>query len=546
MKKILLTMGIFCLVLAGNSQTVLNEVYTEPGAGKEEFFELYNSGAGAQSVDCFTLLIYWRTSASVRGWYVLDLPADNVASKGFYVGAAADPFDVQSQTNVDANFNWNDVNFRNGSTGGYLKKYQLNGTNTGYTDESASIPATLSDLFADVAVGGGHNYITLVYVNGAFSNGFWGGGNAATLPAEITGMAALPVDMSGACSDFNASFGSLTVESVNQSPGSDNGFARTFDGKCGEWDKTSASLNHTPGIPNGGAAGQTGELVTSQLLQCNIAPGQSQVTYNITGVSGSVTEADDFPVEIQLYYDFGTVGQLDGADIYQSSLFDATIADPAKSFAIQQTQNVIVVYKTKRGCFDKVFALANGCAPLPVNFKSFTATRNHNTVALKWETFSEENNAGFALERNVAGVWQQVGYVATQAQGGNSATILSYQYNDANTVKGITQYRIKQIDQDGKFRYSIIRTVRGEGQIGKTIVYPNPSNNGKVTVAFEDANVTRDVALIDLTGRTVKQWKGVTNNNIQIDNLMPGIYSLRIVLPETGEQSVEKIVVNKR
>jgi hypothetical protein len=49
-----------------------------------------------------------------------------------------------------------------------------------------------------------------------------------------------------------------------------------------------------------------------------------------------------------------------------------------------------------------------------------------------------------------------------------------------------------------------------------------------------------------MTGRVVRQWKAVTNNNIQIENLVPGVYSLRILVPETGWVSTEKIVVNKR
>ena len=53
-------------------------------------------------------------------------------------------------------------------------------------------------------------------------------------------------------------------------------------------------------------------------------------------------------------------------------------------------------------------------------------------------------------------------------------------------------------------------------------------------------------SVIDMSGRTVKQMKGVTNNNIQIDNLNAGFYTVRIVNTETGEQVVEKFVVNKR
>jgi hypothetical protein len=82
--------------------------------------------------------------------------------------------------------------------------------------------------------------------------------------------------------------------------------------------------------------------------------------------------------------------------------------------------------------------------------------------------------------------------------------------------------------------------------MAKTIIYPNPSVSGnKVNIVFEDADGTRDVSLIDINGRAVKQWKSITNNNLQIENLTPGFYNLRIMVRETGEQSIEKIVVNK-
>jgi hypothetical protein len=552
MKKFLLFFGLSVSLTTGFSQTVLNEIYTEPGAGKSEFFELYNSSAeGKQSVNCFTIVIYWKTSDAVRGWYVLNLPADSVDAKGFYVGAAASPFNVQSKTGVVANFNWNATSFRDGSTGGYLKQYQWDGS-TGYTDITASIPTNLNDLFSDVSVGGGHNYIQLVYVDGQFSNGFWGGGASATLPAEITSLPDLdvPADNTGDCAGFTADFGSsdISMEFVNQSPGSDNGFARKFDGKCGAWDKTSASLNHTPGTPNGSAAGQSGELITTEFINCNIGPGISSVSFSITGVTGNATEADDFPIEIRLYQNKGDLTKFDGPDTYIRSKFDATIAEPSDTFTIPQTMRVVLVYKTKRGCFDKVVILNNGCLPLPVSFKSFTATRNNRTnVFVKWETATEQNADGFAVERNINGSWEQIAYVPSQAQGGNSNSLLTYQINDLNAAKGISQYRIRQVDLDGLAKMSDIRSVRGEGQKGSTIVYPNPSDDGKVNVVFEGGAIAkRNITVQDMSGRIIKEWKNYTNNNIQIENLTPGFYTIRIVNIETGEQDVQKAVVNKR
>jgi hypothetical protein len=142
--------------------------------------------------------------------------------------------------------------------------------------------------------------------------------------------------------------------------------------------------------------------------------------------------------------------------------------------------------------------------------------------------------------------WQTIGFVPSKALNGNSTSALSYSLTDLNDTKGISQYRLRQVDIDGKKAYSAIRSVRGEGQKGKTIVYPNPSSDGKVNIIFEDVKGIRDMSVIDMSGRMIKQMKGVTNNNIQIDNLNAGMYTVRVLNVETGEQVVEKFVVNKR
>ena len=184
---------------------------------------------------------------------------------------------------------------------------------------------------------------------------------------------------------------------------------------------------------------------------------------------------------------------------------------------------------------------------LPVSFRAFTAVRANSVVALKWTTSTESNNLGFEIQRLIgAGKWQTLSFIATQAQGGNSSSDLNYTHADLNPTKGVSQYRIRQVDIDGRSKLSEIRAVRGDGQKGKTIVYPNPSSDGKVSIIFEDVNGIRDVSVTDISGRMIRQMKGVTINNIVVDNLATGIYTVRIINNETGEQEVQKFVVNKR
>lgn len=214
-------------------------------------------------------------------------------------------------------------------------------------------------------------------------------------------------------------------------------------------------------------------------------------------------------------------------------------------------QNVFVVITQTTGVgidASRVFMfVAPQCGPLPVTFKSFTAIRNnHTNVQLKWETATELNNSGFNIERNTGkNSWVMVSFVPTQAQGGTTSFPLTYLYNDMNASKGVTQYRIKQVDLDGKISFSSIQVVRGDVANEKTFIYPNPSADGHVSVIFEDKQGLRDITLTNMNGQVIKQWNGISNNTIQIDNLSNGMYYLKVMRRESGTQIVEKIIVLK-
>ncbi|WP_276502322.1 T9SS type A sorting domain-containing protein [Terrimonas pollutisoli] len=224
---------------------------------------------------------------------------------------------------------------------------------------------------------------------------------------------------------------------------------------------------------------------------------------------------------------------------------------PYSSQAFYDTKPIIVVANaTAPGAATVTITKNNinfpgSCTLLPVTFSSFTAKRDNDLVALQWETSFEQNNKGFALERLNNGDWTQIAFIPSHMANGNSTSKLVYKYEDINTSKTISQYRIRQIDFDGRFEYSEIRSVAGEAQLGKLIVYPNPSDNGRVSVVLEEAKGLHDALLIDISGRTIKQWKGISNN-FTIDNLNPGLYHLRILSRETGKQTIEKILITKR
>jgi hypothetical protein len=560
MKKILLSLmfvSTFILVKAQN--VVLNEIYGNPGGSNSEFIELYNS-LNSGSMDCYTIMTYYENEGgSAQGWYVLDLPNTPAinSAPGFYVLSSTTPFSVQGTSGATADVNWNALSFRNGSTNGYLKKYEWNGS--GYTDLLLPNTTIVNNLL-DGTLNGSQIYITLLFRNGVLINGFFGGASTGKLSDLAVSLGSLTVPQVGCGllnNQFTVNFSTLrSVEFFNPSGGNDNGYARSSDGKCGAWVKTAPQVNHSPGISNGSASNLLGSLTVANVIRCGEFNGDTapRVDFNVTGFTGDVNFTDDFPIEVYLFYDNGSIpGELDGNDEAHVTNFK-TITDTAVStvdtFHFKEgygITDIILLYKTQRGCYDRVVALTNPCSALPVSLMSFTAARNRSIVELDWQTAMEDNSRGFDVQRKIgSGAWVSVGFVQSKSVNGNSNSPLSYEFTDLNATKGITQYRLRQLDYDGKSAYSFIRSVRGDGQKGKTIVYPNPSSDGKVNVVFEDAKGIRDVSVNDMSGRVIKQMRGVTNNNITIDNLSAGFYTVRIVNNETGEQTVEKFVVNKR
>lgn len=187
----------------------------------------------------------------------------------------------------------------------------------------------------------------------------------------------------------------------------------------------------------------------------------------------------------------------------------------------------------------------NACAILAVGLTQFDAQRNGGSVSLQWTTTQEQNNKGFTVERNTGAGWQDIAFVASQAPGGNSSTSLVYRYSDINSTKGVTQYRLRQSDMDGKIKYSETRLVRGDADAARTLIYPNPSKDGKVTVVFPDMSAGRNAALTDMSGRIIRQWSNIPGNSLGITGLQPGMYTLKILNTGNGTQSAEKILVLK-
>ena len=185
---------------------------------------------------------------------------------------------------------------------------------------------------------------------------------------------------------------------------------------------------------------------------------------------------------------------------------------------------------------------------LPVTLNSFTAKpTSTSTVSLNWATTSEIVNKGFRIERRAGGAngkFESLGFVASKALGGNSQTALYYNFIDASPKSGsIAYYRLAQEDLDGKTNFSAVRVVNLNGEI-VTTVFPTLSN-GAVNISRTANGMKMNIQVIDMAGRMVQQFTNITDSNYKLNISKSGIYNIKMTYPETGEQSVQRIIVEK-
>jgi hypothetical protein len=89
---------------------------------------------------------------------------------------------------------------------------------------------------------------------------------------------------------------------------------------------------------------------------------------------------------------------------------------------------------------------------LPIDLMYLRATAVENNVQLDWATAQEINNDYFTIEKSADG--KNFTEVATVNGKGNSKEVNKYSAVDYAPYRGVTYYRLKQTDFDGKFTYS--------------------------------------------------------------------------------------------
>ncbi|MFI5149372.1 MAG: T9SS type A sorting domain-containing protein [Bacteroidia bacterium] len=147
--------------------------------------------------------------------------------------------------------------------------------------------------------------------------------------------------------------------------------------------------------------------------------------------------------------------------------------------------------------------LVTTASPLPVELLDFTARETiQGSVDIVWKTASETNNAFFTVERSADG--QHFESLEQTPGAGNSSSVNTYRTKDLKPLKGISYYRLRQTDFDGKSTLSNLAEVNLQHPSSFRI-YPNPVNGHEhLTLVFsEDPGMETLVSIQDLSGSCV-------------------------------------------
>ena len=272
-----------------------------------------------------------------------------------------------------------------------------------------------------------------------------------------------------------------------------------------------------------------------------------KVTVPPSGNVAAETKKDFGPDDLGMAFYSGTCGSLaliacdddDGTDYHPFiGLTGRTVGETLYIRVWERGNN-------RHGLF-KICAHQSGTS-LPLEFADFTATlTGPSTVLLEWSTYSEENNSYFVVERSTDDInWSTIGQVTGA---GTTATPQNYSFTDNLTVKDRRNariyYRLKQVNFDGEYQYSIVRSVSPSLTAEDGLrVYPNPAKHHvALTVSYND--LITAITVYDVQGRLVLHHPGNNTQyvDLNISQLSPGMYFIRVIGKRSSASG--KFVVN--
>ncbi len=182
--------------------------------------------------------------------------------------------------------------------------------------------------------------------------------------------------------------------------------------------------------------------------------------------------------------------------------------------------------------------------PLPVSLEYFKGEKSGKLVHLTWKTASEQNARLFDIERSYNGSdFTSIGTVAAS----NKVTGSSYAFDDKNYSGSVIYYRLKQVDQDGQYKYSNVVTIQNETARENIVAILNNPFTDKFDISITTPAQSKVVVnMFDVTGKLLyTKTVNTLNNSLttvspDTKKLVAGMYFVQVNI--NGNTIIKKVI----
>lgn len=463
---------------------VINEFMSWSGCSiTSEFIELVNFGPGPMNIGCYIV---------TNGTYSATIPPNTILQPGQYFLLSGKDSLAAGCGNTDSlvhvNLNWTTCNCTN-----------------------MPIPTMVNGFLKDG--GSANEKIVLLDPNLNVTDAVSRSSPVSTSTPISTSI------VSGGCTSktFDLTTMGISYETINNSTGINNSFARKVDGDCG-WVKTTAISAQAPN-KTGSTSSASYSFSTLSASQCNGTKGSISIEVTAPNVSSL------FPMNYTLGYDADSNSLFNGTDIY--------------TYGVDSSASAIDINNLKYGRYRITVASTQGCnlktydfyifncygilLPLKLLYFQYSGIKDNRHI-FKYRLNESNNLKSLVLEASNGGFYNTVTTV-NNVNTSNETTISA-------PISGSRNFRLRLIDNSGVASYS--QAIKVDAQTANQMRYwLNPLDNK----LFIQINLkTKDklsCTVFNANGVAVKEARqalNAGNNNIIIatSDLSTGVYFVRI------------------
>lgn len=180
------------------------------------------------------------------------------------------------------------------------------------------------------------------------------------------------------------------------------------------------------------------------------------------------------------------------------------------------------------------FAVSEISVTLPVQWISFDVKRQTDHALLTWEVITGDITS-FTIEAGKNGIhFEPVGNKPAE----NSTIPVIYTYADVPRT-GVWYYRLSWTEKNGQVIYSKIIAVMLPGNETMTVYYDPPGN----FIYIQKPAAVPVIEMYSIDGRLQQRLVNAnTSLRLPVDNLLPGVYILKISGGTSGQQYTARFI----